>query len=94
AAPAATARLRLTRAAAIALARHSRTATALLFGYYETDLTAAADPRFAEWILRRVPLRRSGDLAGVEGLAVFFASPFSDYITGQCLPVDGGLCIS
>lgn len=84
----------LTRAAAFELARHSITANALLFGYYETDLTAAADPRFAEWILRRVPLHRPGDLAGVEGLAVFFASPFSDYITGQCLPVDGGLCIS
>ncbi len=83
-----------TRAAAFELARHRITANALLFGYYETDLTAAADPRFAEWILRRIPLRRSGDLAGVEGLAVFFASPFSDYITGQCLPVDGGLCIS
>ena len=42
----------------------------------------------------RDPLRRPGDHAGLEGLAVFFASPHSDYITGQCLPVDGGLCIS
>jgi NAD(P)-dependent dehydrogenase (short-subunit alcohol dehydrogenase family) len=25
---------------------------------------------------------------------VFFASSHADYITGQCLPVDGGLCIS
>mgnify|MGYP002653678961 CR=1 FL=1 len=53
-----------------------------------------ADPRFAEWMSRRIPLRRPGDHAGLEGLAVFFASPHSDYITGQCLPVDGGLCIS
>lgn len=84
----------LTRAAAYELARHSITANALLFGYYETDLTANADPKFGEWILKRVPLRRAGDLAEVEGLAVFFASSASDYITGQCLPVDGGLCIS
>lgn len=84
----------LTRAAAFELARHRITANALLFGYYETDITAHADPRFGEWMAKRIPLRRSGDLAGLEGLAVFFASPHSDYITGQCLPVDGGLSIS
>lgn len=84
----------LTRAAAFELARHAITANALLFGYYETDITAKADPKFAEWMSRRIPLRRPGDHAGLEGLAVFFASPHSDYITGQCLPVDGGLCIS
>lgn len=84
----------LTRAAAFELARHGITANALLFGYYETEITAKADPKFAEWMNRRIPLRRPGDHEGLEGLAVFFASPHSDYITGQCLPVDGGLCIS
>lgn len=84
----------LTRAAAFELARHRITANALLFGYYETDITAKADPRFGEWMARRIPLRRAGDHAGLEGLAVFLASPHSDYITGQCLPVDGGLSIS
>jgi len=84
----------LTRAAAFELARYQITANALLFGYYETDITAKADPRFAEWMSRRIPLRRPGDHDGLEGLAVFLASPHSDYITGQCLPVDGGLCIS
>lgn len=84
----------LTRAAAFELARYTITANALLFGFYETDITAKADPKFAEWMSRRIPLRRPGDHAGLEGLAVFFASPHSDYITGQCLPVDGGLCIS
>lgn len=84
----------LTRAAAFELARHQITANALLFGYYETDITAKADPRFGEWMARRIPLRRPGDHDGLEGLAAFFASPHSDYITGQCLAVDGGLSIS
>jgi NAD(P)-dependent dehydrogenase (short-subunit alcohol dehydrogenase family) len=84
----------LTRAAAFELARYQITANALLFGYYETEITARADPKFAEWMSRRIPLRRPGDHQGIEGLAVFFASAHSDYITGQCLPVDGGLCIS
>ena len=84
----------LTRGAAFELARYNITANAFLFGFYETDMTAAADPRFAEWMTKRIPLRRFGDHSGLEGLAVFFASPHSDYITGQCLPIDGGLCIS
>jgi NAD(P)-dependent dehydrogenase (short-subunit alcohol dehydrogenase family) len=84
----------LTRAAAFELARYKITANALLFGYYETDITAKADPKFAEWMKKRIPLRRSGDHEGLEGLAVFWASSHSDYITGQSLPVDGGLCIS
>jgi NAD(P)-dependent dehydrogenase (short-subunit alcohol dehydrogenase family) len=84
----------LTRAASFELARYQITANALLFGYYETDITAKADPKFGEWMSRRIPLRRPGDHTGLEGLAVFFASPHSDYITGQCLPVDGGLSIS
>ncbi|WP_299192268.1 SDR family oxidoreductase [uncultured Erythrobacter sp.] len=84
----------LTRGAAFELARYQITANALLFGYYETDITAKAPPRFAEWMAQRIPLRRAGDHEGLEGLAVFFASPHSDYITGQCLPVDGGLSIS
>lgn len=84
----------LTRGAAFELARYQITANALLFGYYETPLTAKANPKFAEWMSRRIPLGRPGDHAGLEGLAVFFASPHSDYITGQSLPIDGGLCIS
>lgn len=84
----------LTRGAAFELARYQITANALLFGFYETGLTKAADPKFAEWMTKRVPLRRFGDHEGVEGLAVFYASPHSDYISGTCLPVDGGLFIS
>lgn len=84
----------LTRGAAFELARYDITANALLFGYYETDLTAAANPKFADWLSQRIPLRRFGDHEGLEGLAVFLASSHSDYITGACLPVDGGLAIS
>jgi len=38
----------LTRGAAFELARYGITTNALLFGYYETDITANADPKFAE----------------------------------------------
>lgn len=84
----------LTRGAAFELARYNITANALLFGFYQTDITAAAPAAFAEWMTKRIPLRRFGDHAGLEGLAVFLASSHSDYITGVSLPVDGGLAIS
>lgn len=57
-------------------------------------MTAAANPKFVEAMIKRIPLRRAGNMDELEGLAVFFASPYSDYITGQCLPVGGGLSIS
>jgi NAD(P)-dependent dehydrogenase (short-subunit alcohol dehydrogenase family) len=82
----------LTRAAGFELARHRIIANALLFGLYEIELTAAADPRFGEWIAGRVPLRRMCDLEGLEASQCFL--PHSAHITGRCLPVDGRLCIS
>jgi gluconate 5-dehydrogenase len=33
---------------------------------------------------------RNGELADLQGAAVFLCSPASDYITGQALAVDGG----
>ena len=88
----------LTHGAAFELARYGITANALLFGYYETEMTGASNSRsgnkFHDWMMQRIPQRRSGSLEELEGVAVFWASPASNYITGQCLPIDGGLCIS
>jgi 3-oxoacyl-[acyl-carrier protein] reductase len=37
-----------------------------------------------------VPLRRPGEPDDIARAILFFASPMSDYITGQMLLVDGG----
>ena len=39
----------------------------------------------------KIPLERIGTVEDVVNLVVFLASPASDYITGQCFSVDGGL---
>ena len=45
-------------------------------------------------MLAKIPQRRFGALDDIAGAAVFLASPASGYITGQCLPVDGGYLAS
>lgn len=39
----------------------------------------------------RTPLSRFGTVEDVVNVVVFLASPSSDFITGHCLPVDGGI---
>ena len=43
-----------------------------------------------ELIDREIPAARRGLPSDVANLAVFLASPASDYITGQAINVDGG----
>ena len=44
-------------------------------------------------VLSRVPAARWGTPADLAGIAVFLASPASDFITGTAIPVDGGFSV-
>ncbi|MHA2036460.1 MAG: SDR family NAD(P)-dependent oxidoreductase [Promethearchaeota archaeon] len=56
------------------------------------------DPNFIrEWIKMRnikIPLDQIGEAKQVAEVALFLASPASDYITGQNIIIDGGMTIS
>ena len=41
----------------------------------------------------QVPLQRVGKFREVGLLALYLASPASDYMTGQIIPLDGGLTV-
>jgi meso-butanediol dehydrogenase/(S,S)-butanediol dehydrogenase/diacetyl reductase len=78
------------------------TVNAICPGVVETDMWRTIDEQWSRaegweqgeaWRRRiaPIPMGRPETPDDVTGLAVFLASPDSDYITGQAINVDGGL---
>ena len=66
-------------------------ANAIAPGFIETAMTAALpDDIRAEWV-KKIPLRRGGQVGDIADVAVFLASDMSSYVTGQVIQVDGGM---
>jgi len=85
--------VQLTKSLAIAWATDNIQVNAVLPGWIDTELTRDARqqvPGLHERILARTPAGRWGVPGDLAGIAVFLASPASDYITGAVIPVDGG----
>ena len=82
----------LTRTLAAEWARHNVQVNAIAPGWFVTDMNEAAfaDPRIHERLTRDVPARRTGRLEEIGPLAVYLASPGSDFMTGQTIFLDGG----
>jgi 2-deoxy-D-gluconate 3-dehydrogenase len=82
----------LTRTLGVEWARHNIQVNAIAPGWFVTDMNRAAfaDPRIHERLVRDVPARRTGRLEEIGPLAVYLASPASDFMTGQTLFLDGG----
>ena len=83
----------LTKAMAIEWAQYNIQANAILPGYIATEMNTPlmADKAFNDFIVNRTPARRWGKPEEISGLAVFLASPASDFITGQNIAADGGV---
>jgi gluconate 5-dehydrogenase len=83
----------LTRAMAAEWAKHGIQANAIGPGYIATEMTKPLmnDAKFDAWVKGRTPSGRWGNPDDLIGVAVFLASPASDYVNGQIIYVDGGL---
>jgi 2-deoxy-D-gluconate 3-dehydrogenase len=82
----------LTRSLAAEWARHGIQVNCLAPGYMNTDIprAAMADAKTRERFLSKIPARRIGEPAEAAALAVYMASPASDFMTGQTVYLDGG----
>ena len=88
--------VQFTKSIACAWARDNIQANAVLPGWIDTELTRRAReevPGLNENVLRRTPAGRWGVIDDLAGIAVFLASPASDFITGAAIPVDGGYSV-
>ena len=83
----------LTRGMCADWARHGIQINAIAPGYFATPLNQALidDPVFDDWLCRRTPAGRWGNLEDLHGIALFLASRASDFVNGQTIYVDGGI---
>ena len=92
----------ITRSAALALARYNINVNAVAPGVAPTQMWVQIDRErgeifgskpgeaFANFV-ETIPLKRAAEPEDVAAAVAFLCSPDSDYITGQCLNVDGGI---
>lgn len=88
--------VQLTKSLATAWARDNIQVNAILPGWIDTELTRTARKQIDglhERVVARTPAARWGSPSDFAGIAVFLASPSSDFVSGAAIPVDGGFSI-
>jgi 3-oxoacyl-[acyl-carrier protein] reductase len=89
----------LTKSMAVELAPHGIAVNAIAPGFIRTPMSfvngvdETTTDEFRTWYIerRKVPMARPGAPEDISGTAVFLASDYCRYMTGQVLVVDGGL---
>jgi NAD(P)-dependent dehydrogenase (short-subunit alcohol dehydrogenase family) len=78
--------------AALELAAYGITVNAIAPGFFVTNIGDghAHHPDVQAAIAKDIPMHRVGQPEDIKGLALFLASPASQYVTGQEIIIDGG----
>ena len=84
--------INLTRVLALEWAGTGVTANAICPGAFGTEMNRVLldDPVKYQEFVRRIPMKRWGEVEEIAGAAVFLASDAASYVTGSTLTVDGG----
>jgi 3-oxoacyl-[acyl-carrier protein] reductase len=83
----------MTKTIARELAKKNITANCVAPGFIETEMTKKLPEPVIEAAKQLIPLRRVGTVDDVAKAVAFFAGDDAAYITGQVLPVDGGMAM-
>jgi len=89
--------VRLTSCLALAWAADNIQVNAILPGWIDTPLTISARRDLHgldEFVLHRTPAKRWGKPEDLAGVAIFLASPASNFVTAGYIAVDGGFAQS
>jgi 3-oxoacyl-[acyl-carrier protein] reductase len=83
----------LTKSVAKELASRGINCNAIAPGFIGTTMTGAMTEAAQNEIIKSIPMGKIGTPDDVANLALFLASGYSDYITGEIIKIDGGLYI-
>ena len=88
--------LGMTRALATEWAPHGIRVNAIAPGYFHTAMTDVfyQDGGWQQAMLAKIPQKRFGVMQDLGGAVIFLASDASAYVTGHCIPIDGGYLAS
>ncbi|MDP4107352.1 MAG: 3-oxoacyl-[acyl-carrier-protein] reductase [Bacillota bacterium] len=78
-----------TKSLALETAKNGITVNAVCPGYILTEMTAEIPENVMEAIVSKIPMKRMGTTQEIAEAVIFLAK--SDYITGQCINVNGGV---
>lgn len=86
----------MTKSLALEWARHGIRVNAIEPGYIATEMTDTMwETDHGRALIKRIPMRRLGKPEELNGLFLLFATEAGSWMTGACVPVDGGhLCSS
>lgn len=90
------AHLGMVRTLAAEVSQHGVRINAIAPGFIDSPMLRKAmegDSARRERVLTRTPMHRFGDAQDIGLAAVYLASPAAKFVTGICLPIDGGMSI-
>ncbi len=63
-------------------------------GFFTSEMTDQYPPGYLDGMNMRIPMARKGDPRELAATVIYLASDAAGYVTGQTLPVDGGMTIT